>query len=96
MSSKLTHLTALCGLALALGSGPALADDLRSTPSDTPVYGDSADIPAHDPAVNRPQTTEQDNVSVRQEPSGPDVGPGAERDSLVPIPDDNDGRIDPQ
>lgn len=87
--------TTLCGVCLLLAAGLAQAED-RPPVSASPGYGDGADISASDPAVNRPQTTEQDSLNVRQEPSGPDIGPGAERDSLVPIPDDNDGRIDPQ
>ncbi|MGE3772690.1 MAG: hypothetical protein AB7I32_07170 [Gammaproteobacteria bacterium] len=90
-----TLTTTLCGVCLAMATTFVHADDHRHA-TDAPSYGDSADIPASDPAVNRPQTTEQDNLNVRQAPSGPDIGPGAERDSLVPIPDDNDGRIDPQ
>lgn len=83
----------LCGTLLA---GGALAADERRPVDAAPAYGDSADIPASDPAVRRPQSVEEDSVNVRQEPSGPDIGPGAERDSLVPLPEDNDGRIDPQ
>lgn len=85
----------LCGGALLLSIGLVQADDTR--PADTtPVYGDGADLPANDPVLKRPQTADHDHVDVRQGPSGPDIGPGAERDSLVPIPEDNDGRIDPQ
>lgn len=83
--------------ALTLAAGPALADDAqRNTAPDQPVYSDSADIPAHDPSVRRPQTTDETDLHLRQAPSGPDESPGAERDSLVPIPADNDGTIDPQ
>lgn len=87
----------LTGATLTLLSTLALADDgARSTGANPPLYGDTADIPAHDPSVRRPQETTQTEVTVRQEASGPEIAPGAKRDALVPIPADNDGRIDPQ
>lgn len=83
---------------LLLASAVLVAEEGRRDANPAaPVYGDSADIPAHDPSVNRPEATRYDeDMNVRQEPSGPDIAPGAERGSLVPIPSDNDGVIDPQ
>lgn len=98
MQSSMHRLWLLSGvMALTLTAGPALADDAQpDTAPGQPVYGDSADIPAHDPSVRRPQTTDETDLHLRQAPSGPDESPGAERGSLVPIPEDNDGIIDPQ
>jgi len=96
----------LCGACFMLATALVHADERHpgdATPSydAAPRYDDSADIPTSDPALRppqptEPQDTEQQDFNLRQEPSVPTSDPGSERDSLVPIPDDNNGRIDPQ
>lgn len=85
----------LAGVLFALLSSVVAAQDTDRRLDGARVETDAADSPARDPGIERPQTTEEKDINLRQGPSGPDIAPGVERDARVPIPHDNDGMIDP-